>query len=149
MVLVQVIVDRRDLALSEGIVERVVDLAGGDTKTRCRLPVDLEFDVEAGFLPVGIHVFELGHVLQRCRDLGHPSFQILQAIGLNRVLILRVPLACPDAQILHRGQEQARTRDARELVAQSRDDAVGGDLAFRQRLQVDEDKSAVGLAATA
>ena len=66
MILVQVLVDGRDLALAEGVVERVVDLRRrSDAEPRRRGAVDLEIDFQPLVLAVGIDVLQFRHVLQR------------------------------------------------------------------------------------
>ena len=67
MVLVQILVDRRDLALAERVVQRIVDLRCGDAEPRRCRAVDMQFDIETRFLAVGIDVQQFRHVLQRHR----------------------------------------------------------------------------------
>ena len=73
VVLVERIVDRRDLALAEGVVERVVDHAGVDAEPRRGRAVDHQIGLEPLVLLVGVDVAQLGQLLQRLEDLGRPG----------------------------------------------------------------------------
>ena len=59
MILVLVLVDGRDLALAEGVIQRVVDLGGVQPQPRRGGAVDLEIDLQALVLLVGIDVLQL------------------------------------------------------------------------------------------
>ena len=54
--------------------------------------VDLQIDLQPLVLLVGIDVLQLGHVLQRRGDLGHPLIEVVQRVALERVLIVAVAL---------------------------------------------------------
>ena len=98
VILVRVLVDRRDKALTEGVVKRRVDLRDGDAETRGRRPIDREFDFKPVRLLIGIDILELRHVLQRGGDLGNPGIQIRQRVAQERVLIWRVALPAAGAE---------------------------------------------------
>ena len=70
MILVLVLVDGRDLALAERVIERVVDLRGGQAQPRRRGAVDLEIDLQPLVLLVGIDVLQLRHVCSASVILG-------------------------------------------------------------------------------
>jgi hypothetical protein len=59
MILIARIVDGRHLALTERIIERVVDLAGVDAKSRGGIPVDDQFSLEPLVLLIAVDVGEL------------------------------------------------------------------------------------------
>ncbi len=140
-------IDRRHLALAECVIERVVDLADGDPELGRGITVDHEVGFQPLVLLVAVDVGEQGLVLQRGRDLRRPFVELLQRGALQRVLILRVAGAAADANVLHGLQEQRRSGYHRHGTPQPRDDAVGGDVAFRQRQQRDEHETGIGLAA--
>ena len=56
MVLVEGIVDGRDLALAEGVVERRGDAARVDAEPGGGIAVDREIDLQAALLLVGIDI---------------------------------------------------------------------------------------------
>ena len=119
MILVEIVVDRRDLALAEGVVERVVDLRRGDAEPRRRGAVDREFDLQPLVLAVGIDVLELGHVLQRVGDLRHPFVRDRPACRPGSCTDRRrCPAARRRARPARALQEQPRAGDAAELGAQ-------------------------------
>ncbi len=60
MVLVQLVVDRRHLALAEGVVERVVDGAALTPRRAARVAVDVDDGLDAVVLLVGVDVGQRG-----------------------------------------------------------------------------------------
>ena len=115
MILIERVVDRRNLALPERVIQRVVDLGERNTQPRRRLPVHRELDLKAFVLLIGIHVLQFGNILQRFGYLRHPLVQLVQRVGLNAVLILRIALASAGANILRHTQKQACAGDAGKL----------------------------------
>ncbi len=148
MVLVELVVDGRNLALAEGIVERVVDLRCGEAEAGCRGAVDLEFDFQPLIAAVRVDVLQFAHVLQCVGDLGHPLLEIFERVRGDGVLVGAVALPPADANVLSALQEEPRTGNIAELGANSLDDIVGAETAtLGQRLQLYEDVSGVGGAA--
>ncbi len=145
MVLIARDIDRRHLALAEGIVESVVDLADRDTEPRRGVAVDHEVRLQALVLLVAVDVGKVRIALQGRRDLRRPVIELLQRRALQRVLILRVRGPAPDPDVLHRLQEQARTGHHRHLAAQPRDHPVGAELALVERPQRHEHEAGIGL----
>ena len=127
VILVLVLVDGRDLALAERVIERVVHLADGQAQARFRGAVDLEIDFQALVLLIGIDVLQLGHILQRIGDLGHPLIQLAQIVGLERVLQRTIALAAARAHAsrAHRHHEHARAGDGVELGPEPVDHVIG------------------------
>ena len=146
MILVAGDVDRRNLALAERVVERVVDLADGNSQSRGGVAIDHQIGFEPLVLLVAVDVGEGVFALQRRRDLRRPFVELLQGGSLQGVLVLRVARAAADADVLHRLQEQGGARNHRHLPPQPRDDAVGGDVTLVRRIQRDEHEAGIGLA---
>ena len=148
VVLVERVVDGRDLALAEGVVERVVDLARVDAEPRRRCRGRSTRSVSRPlFCWSELTSVELA---ARCcsagQDLRRPGRRVVEVVGLQRVLVLRVALPAADADVLHRLQEQRGARHLRELGrAAARSPDRPRRLRSRQRLQRDEDEAAIGL----
>ena len=56
VVLIQLPVNSRNLALAKAVVQCVVDILWRDAKSRCSIAVDDYFGIQAAVLLVGIHV---------------------------------------------------------------------------------------------
>ena len=69
--------------------------------------------------------------------------QLAEVVVLERELEERVAEPATHADVLDRLEEAARAGDPRELRSQARDDVVGAELPFRERLQRDEQPSRV------
>ncbi len=150
VVLVERIIDRRHLALTERVIKRVVDLRRADAQPRRRVAVDLQLDVEPLRLLIRIDVLKLGSVLERRRNFGDPGVYVCKRVGLDCVLVLGIALTPAGANVLHRLQEKLRPSDARQLRAQPRNDLIARlSVPIAKRLELDENKPRVGRAATA
>ncbi len=147
MILVAVIVDGRYLALTECVVERVVDLGDRDPKTRCGFAVDRDVGLESSVLLVAVDVGEPRHLLQFGKNFRRPGVEFLDGVGLKGKLILRIRGAAAAPDVLDRLQEQRRARDLGKFAAQSPDHQVRRYLALAQRLERHEDEAAIGLPA--
>src|SRR5205085_8653794 len=101
MVLVARSVDRRDLPLAKGVVERVIDLRYREAEASRGRAIDDQIAFEPLLLLVGIDFGQLGNPLQRVGDLGGPVVQFIQIVALQRVLVERVALPPADANVLH------------------------------------------------
>ena len=145
MILVERVVNGRDLTLAEGVVERVVDRADGEPEPHRGVAIDGEVGLKAAELLIGIDVLDDIARHQRLGQLGRPGVELLGIIGKQRILIGRVALASAGSQVRDREHVEPRARDLRQLGAQSRDDLVGGDLAFGVGLQRRVEEAGVGL----
>ena len=85
-VLVRLREDRRDDALPEGIVERIVDRRRGDAEPRGGGAVDQDIGGEAVFREVAGDVLELRHLLQALQQSRHPD----RKLGRVGVLAARI-----------------------------------------------------------
>src|SRR5579863_4449294 len=111
MILVAGNVDGRYLALAEGVVKRVVDLADGNPQLGCRVAVDDKIGLQSLVLLVAVDVRKARVALQGRRDLRRPFIEILEGGPLQGKLILRIARASADADILHRLQKQRCSRN--------------------------------------
>ena len=146
VILVERVVDRRHLALAEGVVERVVDRRDAEAEPRGRGAVDRHVGLEAALLLVGIDVLE--H-LARSAAPPAAAAPICRARRCRRraAYIDRSALLCrPPVRRSETATRNSRAPgDRGELAAQPRHDAVGGDLAFGERLQRNVDEAGIGL----
>ena len=130
-VLVERVVDRRDLALAEGVVERRIDGAHGEPQAGHAVAVEHQAGLHALVLLVGADVGEFRQRHQGAADARFPLAQVAEMVGLQGVLIVGVARTAADAHVLGRGQEQAGAGLVRQLAAQPRHDLVGRDPAAR------------------
>src|SRR4030095_3431351 len=73
-----------------------------------------------------------------------PTYEeVLHVVALQRVLILRVARAAAHTQVLHGLKVECDRGNTSKLLTQPRNDLVGVDLAFCQRLQ--SEKHAAGV----
>ena len=79
VILVERIVDGRDLTLAEGVVKRVVDRADGETKPHRGVAIDREVGLEAAELLIGVDVLDDVAPHQRLGQLGRPGVEFLRA----------------------------------------------------------------------
>src|SRR5215468_8648113 len=104
VVLVERRVDVGDLALAEGVVERVVDELGEDTETRGGVPVDDERGLEPAVLLVRRDVAQPLDGAELGEHARGKGVQLVEIRALQRVLVLRVAHAAADTHVLHRLQ---------------------------------------------
>jgi hypothetical protein len=105
VVLVELAVDRRDLALAEGVVERRVDRRRGQAEARGAVAIDLDQRLDAVVLLVRVDVGHHRLLLHLFGQLRGPAAQVDQAVALQRVLVGRVGLPAAGAHVLHRVEE--------------------------------------------
>jgi hypothetical protein len=147
VILVSRIVNRRYLALAEGVIERVVDQGDRNAEPRRRIAVDDDIRFQPIVLLVAIYLRHLRNLLQLSEDLRRPCKQLVRTVGLECVLILRVGGATADADVLHRLQKQRCPWNLRQLAAQPADHLIRRYLALAERLERNEDEAAIGLSA--
>ncbi len=140
VVLVDAGVHGRNLALSEGIVEHLIDHRNGDAEPRCGVAINNEIRAEPLILLVAVDVaqlLELAGALQQARC---PLIQLVHVLVRERVLVLRGRTATADLNVLLHLQKQRRAGNARQLAAQPVDHLVGRDAAraLFKRLERDE-----------
>ena len=138
VILVQRLVDGRNLALSESVVQNVVDLLGSDSQSRSGIAIDDDVLLQAADLLVAVDVLEYGNRPQLLRSASAPMRTTHPDPRQKRVLILGVGQASANLQILRGLEKQRRSRHMRSLRTKAIDHLVDADLAFIQRLQGDE-----------
>ena len=115
-----------DLALAEGVVERIVDRLSRQSVARRLVAIESQSQRRARRLLVGRDVAQLGQGLQLGEHLGRPCVQRVGIGALQSVLILGARGASADGQVLRDLHEQLGALDLVELRAQARDDLIGG-----------------------
>ncbi len=101
-VLVKRLVDGRNLALAEGVIEQAIGVLHADAKPRHRFAVIDQAHLRAVVLLIGVHVGELRQFRERLADFRLPFAQRRQIVRQQGVLITGVRLPPADADILHR-----------------------------------------------
>ena len=143
VILVERIVDGRNLTLAEGVIERVVDGADRETEPHRGVAIDREVGLEAAHLLIGIDVLDDVVPHQRLGQLGRPGVELRRIVGEQRILVGRVALPPSGSQVRHRDHEEPRARDLRKLATKPGHDLVGGDFALVVRLQRDVDETPI------
>ena len=145
VILVDRAVDHRYLALSESVVQRVVDLQRADAEPRGRIAVDVKKGFQPALLLVRTDVGQDRIALQRVDELWRPGVQQVHVFGLQRVLILRVALPASCAKILNRGHVKAPAGNLVQFWTQPRDHLIDGGVTLRQRLERNEHVAGIDL----
>ena len=92
----------RDVPLSEGVVERVVDLLRRDAKPGGHVAVDHQPRLQPAVLLVAAHIDQFGQRPHGDQQLWAPGVEVAQGVGPEGVLILGTAQAAADTEILHR-----------------------------------------------
>ena len=144
-VLVGLRVDGRDLALAEGVVERVVDGLQRHAEPAGELAVDVDLQPQALVLRLGGDVAHDRRGLQPLRQPLRPQRRPPSASGAGqRVLVLRAADAGRDLDVLHRLEVHDHAGDAQRPARCSRSiTVVTGVLAHVARAQRDGEPAGV------
>ena len=141
-------IDRRYLALAEGVVERIVDLADRQPEPRRGGAVDDQIGFQPLLLLVEIDVGQLRQLLQRGFDLGRPVVDLLRGrrpaacTGIRRCWPARRPgCLSPAARTAARRRPALSFGRSRSMIC------CADTLRSDKRLQDDKDKPGIGLAA--
>src|SRR5580704_16062033 len=143
VILVQLGIESRNLALAEGVVERVVDHVGGDAHARSCHAVDHQSLCQSTHLLVGGHVAQLRNTLEFFYEPRGPQVQFVQIGIFQRELILRAAHAVFDREVLHGLHVERHAVDLLNLWLQPADHFRRIDSALFKWLQVDQDAAAV------
>ena len=143
MVLVQLRKDGRNLALAEGVVQRLVDGRGSNAEAIRRLAVENQFCPQAQVLLVACHVAQFRPFLQLGDHLRGEVIQFLRIGIFERVLELGAAYPVLHRQVLHRLHEQGDAGNPGQCRLQAANHVAGADLSLLERLQVDENAPAI------
>src|SRR5713226_1519364 len=138
VILVDAFIDVGDLALAEGVAQGVVNIQHIDAEAAGGVAIDHDGAFEPVHLLVGIDVAQIGNFSQALLKNGSPMSEIIEIVGLQRVLILRGAAAAADAEVLNGLQIQSGSGNSGSLGAESRDDLVGAKLSHVERLELSE-----------
>ena len=117
-VLVEAGIHGGDLALTEGIVEDLIDGGGGDAEARCGVAIDDEGFGQSLILLIGGDVAQFRHGAHRAIEPRRPGVQLAEIFVGQRVLILRSAAAAADLNVLLRLEEKRGAGNAGEFSAQ-------------------------------
>ena len=144
MELIGLRINRRDLPLAEGIVERVVDVLRSDAKPARRIAIDIDEQSEAVVLLIARDIAQFGYLLHPVHEARSPQIQQRLVGRIERVLVLSPADPVFHRQILHGLQEQLDARYLLQLRLQPPDHIDRGNAgALLERLQRDLDAAAV------
>ncbi|MNE70317.1 hypothetical protein D3C80_1661020 [compost metagenome] len=125
VVLVDLGLELVDLALTEGVVERFVDVAGGQPKACGRRPVDGDVGDAAAQLQVVGQVAECRDAPQFFRQALGPQIQRRAVVALEHVLVLGPAGTGAQVDVLPGAQVQHDTRDGHQLWPNPVDELAG------------------------
>jgi len=136
-------VDGGNLALAEGVVQRVGDGRHTDAQARGRIAVDHQVHLQAFVLQVAGDVGKLRQLAEGVHQLVTPQRQQLRVRGGHAELVLGAAHTVFDGQVLHRLHKQADTHQLVDFRLQTRDDLGCAQVALAVGLEVDQQASAV------
>ena len=142
-VLIELGENDRDLALAEGVVERVVDRLGEDVEARGFLAIDIDVELQAVDLLIARDVGQLRKLPEFLHQLRRPLRQFRCVGILQGVLVLRAADAGVDLHILRGLHEERNAFDVARCLAQAVDDFLRARASFVVRLEDDEEPRGV------
>ena len=143
VILVELRKNRGDLALAEGVVERVVNVGRKNTEARRGVTVDGDGSDQTLVQLVAGDVTQLGQRFQLVDEARSPVSEFLGVHVFEAVLELRAADAIFDSQVLNRLEEKRDAIDLGEFGLQPADDIGGADFALGERPEIDLDAPAV------
>ena len=102
VVLIELCVQRVDLALAEGIVKRVVDGLRRDSEARSRGPINDQSLGHTVQLLIGHHVGKFGQLLEPCNQIAGHAVEFIGIGIFEGVLVLGAAHPIIHGEILHR-----------------------------------------------
>ena len=132
-----------DLPLAEGVVQRFVDVAGGQAETRRSAAVDADVGDAAAQLQVVGNVTKRGVTAQFFRQALGPGAEGRAIVALEHVLVLGAAWAGAEVDVLPGAQVQHDARDLHQLRTNPVDELAGRDVAVAAFFQGDP-KATVG-----
>ncbi|MNQ80753.1 hypothetical protein D3C85_957460 [compost metagenome] len=136
-------VDRGNLPLTEGVVQRIGDVRHRHPDPRRRIAVDHQIDLQALVLQIAGDVGQFRPVGQGLDQTPAPQAQQLRVRRRHAELVLRAADPVLDGQVLHRLHEQANAHQGVQLRLQAADDLGRTQVALPVRLEIDQQAAAV------
>ena len=143
LVLVDLGLELVDLALAEGVVQRLVDIGGGQAETRGGAAVDADVGDAAAQLQVVGQVAKRRVGAQFFGQALGPGVERRAVVALEHVLVLGAARAGAEVDVLAGAQVQDDARHLGQFRADAVDELAGGDIAIAAVLQGDPE-AAVG-----
>ncbi|MNK87908.1 hypothetical protein D3C87_1078550 [compost metagenome] len=143
VVLVDLGLEFIDLPLPESIVQRLVDIAGGQAETGGGAAVDADVSDAAAQLQVVGNIAERRVAAQFFRQALGPGAEGRTVVALEHVLVLGAARAGAEVDVLPCTQVQDDSRDFHQLRANPVDELAGRDIAVTAFFQGNP-KAAVG-----
>ena len=135
--------DRRDDALTESVIQRIVDGRGGDAEARGGVAIDGDERGKPLVEIVGRHILDIGFLIEPGDQLGNPLVQFRCGSGTKHKGILPAADGGIDGQVLNRLHEQRDAGDAVDLAIETADRIGDVAAALALGFQIDEEASAV------
>jgi hypothetical protein len=101
VVLVESFVDVRDLALTESVAERVVDILKINAEAAGGVAIDDDIAGQAVHLLIGIDIAKLRNGGQALLNQRSPVAEVVKVVRLQRVLILSSTATAASADVLN------------------------------------------------
>src|ERR1041385_3612272 len=143
MMLIEPLVQRRNLALAKGVVENVVDRCWRNSKTGSSIAIDDDSRLQALGLLARIHILQAAILFQLVEQEVGPVTQLIEIAGLQRILELGAAHAAADTDILHRNEKNVQPGNLRQLRTQAANNLIGAELAIAHRLEGDKTEALV------
>src|SRR5215468_9596726 len=143
VILIELCVDRRDLALAESVVEGVVDIGRKNAETRGGVTVDDDVKQQAASETVVCHISQLRKILEALLKLWNPGVEFFRVNIFKTVLKLRSTDAVFNRKVLYGLHEERNAINFFELRLKAADCVTCADFALRQRLQIHLDSAGV------
>ncbi len=132
-------IDRRDLPLAEGVVERLVDLVHRQSEPVGGVAIDLDRQMRGGDLLIGRDILQFGQLSHLRFEDRRPMVEFVDVGVGQRVLVLRAGQPAADRDVLRHLHEEFGALDAGDLLAQALDDLLRGGVALVIGLQPPKD----------
>ena len=137
-ILVRLREDRRDDALSEGIVKRIVHRRRRDAEARCGRPVDFDVCCQSVILMIARDIGDLGDLAQSGNEARNPFGKFRQVRILEHELVLGRADIRVDGQVLDRRHKNRNARDFAGFLLDAIDNLARRQLSLIVGAQVDK-----------
>src|SRR5215813_7555090 len=136
VILIELRVNRGDLALAEGVVESIVNVSWENAEPGCGVAVNDDVQQQAAGKTIVCNIAQLRKILQTFLESWNPGVQLFSVDVFQTVLKLRAADAVFNGQVLHRLHEKRDAIDFVELWLEAADHLAGINFAFGERLQI-------------